>query len=448
MRDNVECVTVYNQQPRPRVLFEDLPEELSHELAKLVPTSRIITAGEAVADSEFDLVVTQSKSAANRRTHMHVLAFGASLLDPLPLPAGVPGNPLIPRRQARTLAMESSIGSDIDPDLRGLLERTVIANIPPGEKKGWQFSSLAEGRYKSLLNLGTEMIPYALMWNRSKGNKTARSLILPQETTDHRAWLAWFLRELSDVEPLTFPHDIDWRLARSWATARTLELHTNLTQLRQERNAILAKLDQKILEAETSLVSAQSEDALGSHRLLTADGIELENAVEFALKELGFTVTNMDDHHDLTTKAKLEDLRVTDDLDPGWLSLVEIKGYAKGAKVNDVAQIIGRPLRSFLLETGREPSSVWHVVNPQRNIDPSARSDAIPNDLDLQPLSDADGVLIETRQLFLALRDVHSGQIGASEVKDSIKAARTRWNYRKVDNKATVRRITTEAKTS
>ncbi|WP_342023038.1 hypothetical protein AAE021_14565 [Arthrobacter citreus] len=432
-------MTVYNQQPRPRVLFEALPEELAREMAELVPTSRIVAAGEEVADSEFDLVVTQSKSAANRRTHMHVLAFGSSLLDPVPFPAGLPGGPLVPKRQARTLATESSIAPSIDADLQGLLERTVIANIPAGEKMGWRFSSLAEGRYKPLVHLGTEKIPYALMWNRSGGLKTACSLVLPQETTDHRAWLAWFLRELTNVDPDTFPHDIDWRSARTWATARTLELHSNLAELRQERTVILAKMDQGILEAETSLEHALAEDALESHRLLTADGIELENAVEAALKELGFTVANMDDHHDATTKAKLEDLRVTDDLDPGWLSLVEIKGYAKGAKANDVTQIIGRPMRSFLLEAGREPSSVWHIVNPQRNIDPSSRNDAIPNDLDLQALTDADGALIETRQLFLALRDVQSGQVKAPEVRDSMKAARTRWNYRKVDTKATVR---------
>lgn len=427
-------MTIYNQQPRPRVLFEGLPEQLAEELATLVPTSRIVAAAEKVADLEFDLVVTQAESAAIRNSHMHVLAFGASQLDSLPAPPGMPVGPVSPRRQIATLAMEASIASDIDSDLRRLLERTVIANIPDGEKHGWRFSSRAEGRYKPLVHIGMEKVPYAVIWNRSPGNNTAVTLALPPGTTDHRAWLAWFLRELAEVDSDTFPQDIDWRLTKTWATARTLNLHSNLNHLRQERSVILAEADQRIHVAENALERALAEDALESQRLLTADGIELETAVEAALNELGFTVANMDDHLDAVTKAKLEDLRVTDENDPGWLSLVEIKGYVKGAKTNDVSQILGRPMRSYILETGQEPSSVWHVVNSERNTDPSARSDAIPNDLDLLALTDANGTLIETRQLFLALRDVQSGRTKASAVRSSLKAARSRWNYKKVDS--------------
>lgn len=415
------------------MLFEALPEDLANELAGLVPTALIVGAGERVADLEFDLVVTQAESAAHRSKHMHVLAFGASQLDPLPSPPGMPGGRVPPRRDLATLAMEASIASDIDSDLRRLLERTVIANIPAGEKHGWRFLSRADGRYKPLVQIGGEKLPYAVIWSRSTGSKPALSLALPPETTDHRAWLAWFLRELSDIDPATFPHDVDWRSAETWATARTLKLHSELAQLREERAAILAVIDQRIVDAENALESALANDALESQRLLTADGAELETAVESALKELGFRVANMDEHHDAATKAKLEDLRVTDDNDQAWITLVEIKGYAKGAKVNDVAQILGRPMRSYILETGREPSSVWHVVNSERNADPSARSDAIPNDLDLLALSEAKGVLIETRQLFLALRDVQSGQVEASAVRRSLKAAQSRWNYKKAD---------------
>jgi hypothetical protein len=140
----------------------------------------------------------------------------------------------------------------------------------------------------------------------------------------------------------------------------------------------------------------------------------------------------MDGHHEKVTKANLEDLRVSDAEEPDWVALVEIKGYTTGARTNDVTQILGRPMRAYILEAGREPSTVWHIVNPERTVDPSTRNDAIPNDLDLEALTDAGGAVIETRQLFLALRDVQSGKVDATAIRLSLKNARTRWDYRKV----------------
>lgn len=71
----------------------------------------------------------------------------------------------------------------------------------------------------------------------------------------------------------------------------------------------------------------------------------------------------MDDHHDEKTGAKLEDLRVDDPSSPDWHCLAEVKGYTKGAKVNDVSQITGRPVAAYTKETGDYPSTVWHIVN-------------------------------------------------------------------------------------
>jgi hypothetical protein len=61
----------------------------------------------------------------------------------------------------------------------------------------------------------------------------------------------------------------------------------------------------------------------GTRRILTSDGDELVEAVTTVLEDLGFTVRDMDDHHDERTGAKLEDLRVEDPSDADWLTLVE-----------------------------------------------------------------------------------------------------------------------------
>lgn len=423
---------VYNQQPRPRVLFEALPSDLAQELAALVPTARIVDEGEEVPDAEYDLVVTCAEDAGQRRAHMHVLSFGAHFLDRLPPPEEYPAfGYFYPDRSVRTLATEASIPSAVDPEVRALLERTVMANMPPGEKFAWKVTGRAEAT--ALIELGHEGLMYAMLWLRPTKDKSGISVVLPPETTDHRAWLVWFLRWLHKTDSETFPGSPDWSVARDWATFNTLELHDELTALQADRARLLASLEGKEREINSRLEDARAADKIGYQRLLTADGDELEAAVQDVLRELGFSVQNMDDHHDAVTKAKLEDLRVTDAEDPEWVALVEIKGYTKGARTNDVGQVLGRPMRAYIIEASREPSCVWHVVNPERGVDPSTRNDAIPNDLDLEGLTDANGALIETRQLFVALRDVQSGKVDAAAVRLSLKNARTRWDYRKVD---------------
>ncbi|MCU1555052.1 MAG: hypothetical protein JWM13_2538 [Arthrobacter sp.] len=65
------------------------------------------------------------------------------------------------------------------------------------------------------------------------------------------------------------------------------------------------------------------------------------------LIEFGFSLQSMDGHHEKVTKTKLEDSRVSDAEEPDWVALVELKGYTKGARTNDVTQILGRPMRAL-----------------------------------------------------------------------------------------------------
>lgn len=426
---------VYNSRPRPRVLFEALPPVLAQELAALVPTAHIVQEGEEVHETEYDLLVTCAEHAGKRSSHMHVLSFGATNLDSVRPPEGLESFGWYKtERSRRTLAREVTIASAAESEVRALLERTVVANMPPGEKYAWNLPSGANA--VTLMELGAEGLPYVLLWSRASEDGSPMSLVLPAETTDHRAWLVWFLRRLHKSDPETFPGDPDWTNAREWSTSRTLSLHDELSGLSEERAQLLAQLEVKERAAVSRLEDARAADKVGLQRLLTADGDELESAVEAVLGEFGFTVQNMDGHHDKVTKAKLEDLRVTDAEVPDWVALVEIKGYTKGAKTNDVTQILGRPMRAYILEARKEPSAVWHIVNPERTVDPSTRNDAVPNDLDLEGLTDAGGALIETRQLFLALRDVQSGKADAAAIRLSLKNARTRWDYRKVGSPA------------
>lgn len=138
----------------------------------------------------------------------------------------------------------------------------------------------------------------------------------------------------------------------------------------------------------------------------------------------------MDGHNDAVTGAKLEDLRITDPAyDAHWTCLVEVKGYGKGAKTNDVAQIAGRPSVAFGVAEGRAPDAVWHVVNAWRDRPPTSRPEAIPNALDLAPLAAANGRLIDTRDPFRAWRDVTEGVTPAAQVRDSLRTGEVRWTW-------------------
>lgn len=422
----------FNQEPRPRVLFEEVSDDVFEELSLLVPTFRRISETESVHESEYDLVVTQSRDTFTRAAHLNIVSFGAQTLDETPNTGTTRYNVFNshPRRNMSTMANEASIPDTIDASLSRLLERTVVATIPSGEKFLWHIPEHALDRVQVLVELGPEKLPYALLWKRRAGEETAQTLVLPTETTGKREWFLWMLKELSNLHPDSFPGEEEWATSPAWATAGTTELHKNSARSQERYGELLSEAEAQVSADRDALDEAQKEDSKGLHKLLTADGPDLEAAVVEALSILGFAAHPMDDHHDAVTNAKLEDLRVTDPDDDEWICLAEIKGYTKGAKTNDINQITGRPLIAYLRENGQEPSALWHIVNIRRGTSPGTRGPAVANDLDLAHLAGVRGILIDSRQLFLAVRDVQLGQRDADEVRAGLRGSFMRWDYR------------------
>lgn len=422
-------MNVYNQEPRPRVLFEAVPEPLFHELSTLVPTARLVQEKEKVYEAEYDLLVTYADNAGARNGKLHVLSIGSSRLGHVPMGPSSYLPPYVLRNNT-TLAAGASIPSEIDNDLKRLLERTILETLPGGEKTAWSWPNSTKQEPQTLLDLGVEKLPYVINWPRTQGTRAARSLALPSHTSDIRGWFVWFLEHLHGLDPTTFPGEVEWASSPSWMTAQTKQLHDALETSENELSELIAAAKQKTRQAQIALETAVLADAQGLQRLLTADGEELESAVTEALELLGFDAKPMDDHHDATTRAKLEDLRVTDPDDPGWVCLVEIKGYSKGVKTNDINQITGKPLISYSIETGQSPAALWHIVNFKRSSDPAGRGEAVSNDLDLTHLADLGGMLIDTRQLYLAVRDVQLGELDAADVRNELKNSLMRWDHR------------------
>ncbi|WP_155854535.1 MULTISPECIES: hypothetical protein [Micrococcaceae] len=428
-------MNIFNVQPRPRVLFEDLPRELlTQELLELVPTVKLVTSTEMVHEDEYDILVTFAENAARRSAHLHVLSFGADTA----------GGFVEDRtkyffvRDAFTLANELAIPADVPPPLVALLRTSVVPNMPEGHKMTWRLVKPAQG-YKETVaaggNLASRCIPlvhvgakqsvYALLTERSG----KLNLVLPPETQQHLGWLRLFLDMVGNVDSDSVPPDLDWKTSARWSPPEVSQHISDLQALRQAHQEALTEFQRREQEIQAQLDESTRLADEGTRRILTSDGDELVEAVTAILEDLGFTVRDMDDHHDERTGAKLEDLRVQDPSDAGWLALVEVKGYAKGAKVNDVPQITGRPAVAYTKETGQEPPAVWHVVNAWRGTNPSTRVQAIPNDDDLRPLTEAGGALIDTRDLYEAWRDVSAGIADAESVRASLRAAKTRWGW-------------------
>jgi hypothetical protein len=123
-----------------------------------------------------------------------------------------------------------------------------------------------------------------------------------------------------------------------------------------------------------------------------------------------------------TAKAgdRREDLRVATSDKPGWTALVEVRGYKRGAQVNDL-QRIGRFRRRYLQETGRDSDRVWYIVNQFLKDDPAGRSAVFQfNEPDLATFAEDDGLVIDTVQLFSISRAVQLQEIDSALARNSL----------------------------
>jgi len=317
-----------------------------------------------------------------------------------------------------------------------LVQRTIVDQLELPPRWTWYAQNSMSGvgpttgdlggLVTPLVHVGSEQYVSAFVADRGHGK---RLWALPASTTEPRSWLVQVLRELHLIDPDNFPAEPDWKQRTTWAPPALVLAHEELQQRRADREDLLRQAEEAIAEAEQQVQDQQAKATDGPWRLLTAQGDDLVHAVRDALVALGFTVEERDEHNYRAHGVLLEDLLVTDPGVQGWESLVEVKGYAKGAKATEVAQITGRASTVFAVEHHRAPSSVWHVVNHWRSDDPSVRADALPNSADLHVLTDNSGALIDTRHLFRAWCDVQAGTASSGDVRRSLRTARTRWIY-------------------
>ncbi|NKR94316.1 hypothetical protein GS483_19515 [Rhodococcus hoagii] len=227
------------------------------------------------------------------------------------------------------------------------------------------------------------------------------------------AVLALTFEEWSTQAPERFPSSPKWTTHEQWMSAHHhQQIRAAHEKTRQLQNQI-AQLTAEIETQETELEKIHDEAARSFHqRLLTESDDALVDAVAQTLEVLGFAVVNLDKQL-APGEPKMGDLLVSDG---SWTAVVEVKGYTKGAKANDLLTV-NRHRRVYEKKHG-DVQGVWYVVNSFRLTSPDSRQKMLNGfDDHIEEFGQGDGLTVDTRDLFKLLKKVESDDLDAAEAR-------------------------------
>jgi hypothetical protein len=429
---------IYNDQPRPRALLQDLPDHVAEPIAKLFPSHSRVEATDEVYEDEFDVLIANGAAAIERAGHLHTVAFGsvtAGLVDDRGIANRVKANYNTHQTRSSVLHVPDGITGELGdlvrthlvPMFMGMTAKSRLSfsgsKGVPHDGGSYPFTDADPAEWCTPFLVAGDGSVLAGAFTRKGGG---RCWVLPAGCPAPAAWVTAALKEFHEVSPERVPGLPQWWERPEWATLEQQRTRAVIADLEDERTRLLGELDDRLRAARSDVETADANAAAGAGRLLTADGDNLAHGVQAALEALGFEVEDMDQVH--PDKDRREDLRVRDPDRPGWEVIVEVKGYTAGAKVNDLTRLLRWKSR-YILDVGREPDALWHVVNAFRRTDPSVRSIPIPNDADLEHLIAENGVLIDSRHLFQAHRAVESGSADATKIRGTMCSTAGRWVY-------------------
>jgi hypothetical protein len=250
---------------------------------------------------------------------------------------------------------------------------------------------------------------------------------LPADVRRPWDWVAAAVRHWA-ITYGRFPLVGGWWEAQKWQTRPEVEASATRTRLKEELAATTARLEAEIDAAAGVLDAAVRDAAIGPRRLLTEKGDPLKEAAAWAFGQLGYAVTDRDAEELPDTGGRIEDLGVADPDDSGFDPIVEVKGYDSGARAGDFGAMVRHQVRA--IAAGRTPTAIWWVANTWRQRPPEGRLVVLAGE---EPMiaehagEDVPLVVIDTRDLFRAVRAVEDGLVTSTEVRASLRAARGRW---------------------
>lgn len=418
--------------PRPRILFEAVPDEAFSAMKVYAPTHERIdklTQDSIIHDSDWDLLVTFSPRVSSRSIP-HTLAFGAQHIG-------------LWDRQKSTPAIALGIPSQLTNEIQKLVRSSVVPTMQTRERPYWRKRTVGMSNNRTgvlyndltpedlgvgdpLLTAGEEGFILSF-WNAQDVTSPQHTLVLPEGTLQPEAWLDVLITRLQDVDPVRFPPGIAWRDTTSWAPPKLRLAYERVDAIEAEREQLLSELENRLQKAQSDLSQEKRNAEDTWWRLLTGTGDILVGAVKQAFEELNFLVEDRDESK---AGAKLEDLRITDPDDPNWICLTEVKGYSRGAKSNDVTQVAMNPAVKFAADNGRAPDKLWHVVNVRIETSPEQRGKTFSDpETVLATFTKQGGLVIDTRDLVRAVFAVIDGSADAAVVRESLKLSSGLWSW-------------------
>ncbi|WP_146233361.1 hypothetical protein [Arthrobacter psychrolactophilus] len=236
-------------------------------------------------------------------------------------------------------------------------------------------------------------------------------------------WVTFAFSRWRLAEPAVFPESAEWTKSNDWAAMDEIESRRRLAEFDEVQASLREQAEKERLRLTNAIATAE-QDGQSWRDLVSETGDPLVAAVKHALELFEFTVIDSDDLPQHKGK-KREDLRV---LDGDWVALVEVKGYGRAAKSNDLQQVSSASV-AFAVAEGRAPDALWYVPNIYRDVDPAQREVAlVGREDDLVTFGENhNGCLIDTRDLFVLRQGVVLGQITPAAAREQLKTAVSRY---------------------
>ncbi|WP_146073260.1 hypothetical protein [Arthrobacter sp. N199823] len=422
-----------NTSPRPRILVLGSPHlaSLVDQIKAFAPTVSHTYGIHNVRQAEWDLVVTD-RPYMDVSTDLCVIYIAPDSDNPQTLDWRSPWKSEVRSRHGsvsqelqRVNSLPERIGrlthEHLEPIFRTRTDHTYFAL--------W---SAAHRFIPANAEPGPDIDPFILsgdnqvLAGRYKRSTTSEAWLLPSDISDPIPWIKGAIAEWHEINPSRFPGNPSWSQNPDWMNSAEQRIHREIDNAKAKFAVVRRDHIEVVRDLESALQAAAEEADNYERALLTSQSETLKNAVARCLSEIGFIVEDRDQIAD--PGDDLEDLRVTDPEAPGWVALVEVKGYSKGATTAAISQFI-RFNNRYVLANGKPPSANWYVVNQFMNRDPSERQPVLNGkDEDVRAFAEGNsGLVVDTTQLFGLLSKVASDSLTAVEARASLRLSTGRF---------------------
>ena len=375
--------TLIGAKPRPRLLVVASEgrgfEGYVPAVGSLVPTIRFVTPDQLqhVRQAEWDAVVLFDVQA-NLAPHLFVIQFG-SISEEIRL--DTVGVQIV---RGTSVATEFLINPELPQEVRTLVRADLLPWVTVNEQNemlALQINAYFVSRGDTVgPTIADVVVPFLsdgdhqpLAGRFTRNGGASDWWMLPWTGGAYLTqWIAAALNAWSEDKPDRFPTSPNWQSRTEWQTPAEQKALDALRDLSGRRAQVLLDLDREESILRENVAEARVAADASERRLLTAQGDELVESVKDALTEIGFQVADVDELR-ASPGDYLEDLRVTDPEQDDWIALVEVRGYTKGAQLNDLLRI-GRFVTRYIVDHGHPPTATWYIVNHFCKTDPSTRT--------------------------------------------------------------------------